>query len=68
LVEHPLAALVVCQPGHPLKSADVEALVRQSLAGFKVPRRIRLVEHLPRLPNGKVDYGAATAMATADPP
>jgi acyl-CoA synthetase (AMP-forming)/AMP-acid ligase II len=63
-----VAALVVCQPGHPLESADIEALVRQSLAGYKVPRRIRLLEHLPRLPNGKVDYGAATAMATADPP
>ena len=62
-----VAALVVYQPGHPLESADVAELVRQSLAGFKVPRRIRLVDQLPRLPNGKVDYGAATALAAVDP-
>jgi acyl-CoA synthetase (AMP-forming)/AMP-acid ligase II len=39
------------------------ASVRESLAGYKVPRRIRFVEHVPRLPNGKVDYAAATEVA-----
>ncbi len=62
-----VAALVVCQPGRPLDAADVEAAVRASLAGYKVPRRIQLVEQLPRLPNGKVDYDAATGLASADP-
>jgi len=62
-----VAALVVGQPGHPLEPADIEAVVRRSLAGYKVPRRIRLVEQLPRLPNGKVDYDAATGLASADP-
>ena len=62
-----VAALVVLQPGHPLESAEIDAVVRHSLAGYKVPRRIHLVEQLPRLPNGKVDYEAATALAATDP-
>ena len=62
-----VAALVVGQPGHVLESADVESVVRRSLAGYKVPRRIRLVDQLPRLPNGKVDYDAATGLVSADP-
>ena len=62
-----VAALVVRQPGKPLEAADVEAVVRESLAGYKVPRRIRLVEQLPRLPNGKVDYATATGLVSADP-
>ena len=62
-----VAALVVAQPGRPLDSGEVDAVVRQSLAGYKVPRRIRLVEQLPRLPNGKVDYDAATTLAAEDP-
>ena len=62
-----VGALVVCRPGHSLQPADVDSLVRQSLAGYKVPRHIRFVEQLPRLPNGKVDYDAATALASVEP-
>jgi fatty-acyl-CoA synthase len=62
-----VAALVVCRPGRPLESADVDAVVRQSLAGYKVPRHIQLVEQLPRLPNGKVDYDTATSLVSAVP-
>jgi fatty-acyl-CoA synthase len=44
---------------------DAEELantVRTSLAGYKVPRRIRFVDQIPRLPNGKIDYASASAM------
>jgi 3-oxocholest-4-en-26-oate---CoA ligase len=57
----------VGQPGRALEPADVENTVRESLAGYKVPRRILVVEQLPRLPNGKVDYAAATEFASAGP-
>lgn len=48
--------------------ADSDALaahVRQHLAGYKVPRRILLLEQVPRAPNGKPDYPAARALLGA---
>jgi 3-oxocholest-4-en-26-oate---CoA ligase len=60
-----VAALVVYESGH---CVDIKALtnsVRASLAGYKVPRRIRIVEAIPRLPNGKIDYPTAQDMAAA---
>jgi acyl-CoA synthetase (AMP-forming)/AMP-acid ligase II len=61
-----VAALVVCEPGRPIGVDDVTAAVRASLAGYKVPRHVRIVEQVPRLPNGKVDYEAATALARSE--
>jgi len=58
-----VAALVVCEPDSALEADDVAGAVRASLAGYKVPRRIRLVDRVPRLPNGKVDYETARALA-----
>ena len=58
-----VAALVVFQPGHTLATSAVEAAVRGTLAGYKVPRRIRIVDEIPRLPNGKVDYSTASTLA-----
>jgi fatty-acyl-CoA synthase len=61
-----VAALVVCAGGHSLGADDVAGMVRTSLAGYKVPRRIRFVEQIPRLPNGKVDYASALDIAQTD--
>ena len=58
-----VAALVVSSPDSEVGIDDVTAAVRASLAGYKVPRHVRIVEQVPRLPNGKVDYEAATALA-----
>jgi acyl-CoA synthetase (AMP-forming)/AMP-acid ligase II len=41
---------------------DLDALTsfsRQKLAGYKVPKAIRVVDQVPRGPNGKADYPAA---------
>jgi acyl-CoA synthetase (AMP-forming)/AMP-acid ligase II len=62
-----VAALVVRGGAHPVEAGDVAGAVRKTLAGYKVPRRIRFVEALPRLPNGKIDYPRAAAIAQADP-
>ncbi len=43
---------------------DIDALrahVRQHLAGYKVPKRIVIVDKCPRGPNGKADYAGAKA-------
>jgi acyl-CoA synthetase (AMP-forming)/AMP-acid ligase II len=50
-------AAVVLRPG---ASADDDALLlhaRQQLAGFKVPRRIRFLEDLPKTGSGKIVKG-----------
>lgn len=56
-------AFVVLRPG---QGADPQALsdwCRERLAGFKVPRHIRLVDDLPRTASGKVRKAALRAMA-----
>ncbi len=61
-----VAALVAAEPGHTVETSAVKAAVRDALAGYKVPRRIRIVEEIPRLPNGKVDYPTASTLVQSD--
>jgi fatty-acyl-CoA synthase len=39
--------------------------VKAELAGFKAPKSVIFVDHVPRAPNGKANYKAATEIATA---
>ena len=41
--------------------------VRSALAGYKVPRELRIVDDVPRAPNGKADYPSARDLFTAAP-
>jgi acyl-CoA synthetase (AMP-forming)/AMP-acid ligase II len=59
-----VAALVVAAGGSVVDVDDLRDTVRTSLAGYKAPRRIALVDELPRMPNGKIDYPAAAGIAT----
>jgi len=59
-----VAALVVPRPDAVVAVDDVRGAVRRSLAGYKVPRHLRFVDAVPRLPNGKIDYEAATLAVT----
>jgi long-chain acyl-CoA synthetase len=47
-------ALVVGAPGAPLDPERLRTWARERLAGFKCPRRIDVVDDLPRTPTGKV--------------
>jgi 3-oxocholest-4-en-26-oate---CoA ligase len=47
-------AAVVAAPAAPAER-ELQDWVRRTLAGYKVPRRIILVEHLPRTPTGKLE-------------
>jgi fatty-acyl-CoA synthase len=60
-----VAALVVPEPDSALVADDVSGAVRSSLAGYKVPRHIRFVDNVPRLPNGKVDYETSRVLAAS---
>lgn len=51
--------VAVVEPMHPERAgaelgAELQALCRANLAGFKCPREVRFVDHLPRLPTGKL--------------
>ncbi|WP_173935163.1 class I adenylate-forming enzyme family protein [Chelativorans sp. Marseille-P2723] len=50
------AVLVPTRPG--VAAADVEAVCRRALAGFKIPRAMAFVDKLPRLGSEKVDLAA----------
>lgn len=52
-----IVAAVVPREGVDLAPRDVRAWVRTRLARYKAPRRIWLVDELPRTPTGKVQRG-----------
>jgi acyl-CoA synthetase (AMP-forming)/AMP-acid ligase II len=62
-----VAAVVATRAGSAVTAEDVDRAVRASLAGYKVPRRIALRRSVPRMPNGKPDFPAATALVLAGP-
>ncbi len=47
-------AYLIPKPGRQIDTAQVIAFARQSLAAYKVPKSIRVVEDFPRTPAGKV--------------
>ena len=49
-----LAAAVQPAPGAPLAAPDVQAYLRERIAGFKVPRVVAFHEQLPREDSGKI--------------
>jgi 3-oxocholest-4-en-26-oate---CoA ligase len=57
-----VCAIVAPRTGHAVTLADVQAHARTSLAGYKVPRALCLVDHIERQPSGKPDYRWASAV------
>jgi acyl-CoA synthetase (AMP-forming)/AMP-acid ligase II len=49
-----VAAWVVARPGAALEGAELRAFCRARLAGYKVPREVRVVASLPRSASGKL--------------
>jgi acyl-CoA synthetase (AMP-forming)/AMP-acid ligase II len=62
--EH-VAAVVEPRPGAVLTLDEVQAHCRQTLAGYKVPRSLHLVDKVERQPSGKPDYRWAKAVASS---
>jgi fatty-acyl-CoA synthase len=52
--ETPLAVIVPADPANPPTAASIEAYCREHLAAYKRPRRLSIVDALPRNPSGKV--------------
>lgn len=51
-----VAAVVHRRPGTNPTLADLDAFVRQEIAGYKVPRKVWWVDEIQRTPAGKPDY------------
>jgi len=59
-----VAAVVQLVEGASLSQPEAEAHARESLAGYKVPRDLTVVDVLVRSPAGKADYRWAKQVAT----
>ncbi len=57
------AVTAVAETRAPVSEADLIAHVKASHAHYKAPKRVVLVEKVPRAPNGKPDYESARALA-----
>jgi acyl-CoA synthetase (AMP-forming)/AMP-acid ligase II len=51
-----VTGVVEARPGHEIDESALIAHVRRSLAAYKSPKRIVVVDTIGRAPNGKVDY------------
>lgn len=59
-----VCAIVELQPAAAAVSLDeLQAFVKQHLAGYKAPRALVLVSELGRAPNGKLDYRSMAKLA-----
>lgn len=58
-----VAIVAPTDPEHRPSLDDLGAQCRRHLAGFKVPRRLILVERIERHPSGKLDYTWARSLA-----
>ena len=51
-----VTGVVELRPGQSIEESEVIAHVRQTLAAYKSPKRVLVVDTIGRAPNGKVDY------------
>jgi 3-oxocholest-4-en-26-oate---CoA ligase len=55
-----VAAVVQSTPGRTIDPDDIRRQLRTTLAGYKIPKEIHVVDSLGRGANGKIDLGALT--------
>lgn len=63
-----VAAWVVARPGVALDESELRAFCRTRLAGYKVPREVRVVSSLPRGASGKLLRGALSGGSASQAP
>jgi acyl-CoA synthetase (AMP-forming)/AMP-acid ligase II len=61
-----VAAVVQTRAGREITLPVIDAFCRTKVAGYKVPRQLRVVDTILRHPSGKPDYRWAAAMARGD--
>ncbi|MGZ5397858.1 MAG: AMP-binding enzyme, partial [Mycobacterium sp.] len=55
-------AIAVLNPGESASAEGIRSELRSALAPYEVPRRVLLVDEIPRLPTGKVDRAGVAAL------
>jgi acyl-CoA synthetase (AMP-forming)/AMP-acid ligase II len=63
-----VTAVVQLRPGSQASLSDLQSHCRASIAGYKVPRQLHLVDEIERSPSGKPDYQWAAKLATSVAP
>ena len=63
-----VAALVQPRDGHSIDLAALESHLRTQIAGYKVPRQLKVVDQIVRHPSGKPDYRWAATTAKGSAP
>jgi acyl-CoA synthetase (AMP-forming)/AMP-acid ligase II len=64
-----VAAIIQPRVGHEAPTLEsIQEHCRTSIAGYKLPRRLHVVDAVERSPSGKPDYSWATAIVTAADP
>ena len=61
-----VTAVLAAAPGRSADEAGLIEFARRSLAGYKTPKRVVVVDAVRRAPNGKADYRWAKSVAEAD--
>ena len=62
-----MAAIVQPRVGHEAPSLEsLQEHCRASIAGYKLPRRLHVVEQIERAPSGKPDYRWAAGIVNAE--
>jgi 3-oxocholest-4-en-26-oate---CoA ligase len=62
-----VAAIVQPRPGRHPSLGEIQDHCRSAIAGYKVPRRMHVVESIVRSPSGKPDYRWAAEVVGGDP-
>jgi acyl-CoA synthetase (AMP-forming)/AMP-acid ligase II len=63
-----VAAIIQARPGTMVTLTLLDAHCRTRIAGYKVPRQLRVVDEIQRHPSGKPDYRWASATAREGSP
>ena len=58
-----MIAVLSLKAGGSVDEESVMGFARTRVAGYKLPRRLLVVQTVPRAPNGKADYKSAKAIA-----
>jgi acyl-CoA synthetase (AMP-forming)/AMP-acid ligase II len=61
-----VAAVVKAREGAAPSAEELAEHARQTIAGYKVPREVHLVDEIVRSPSGKADYRWAKAQAMGE--
>ncbi|HUF98454.1 MAG TPA: fatty acid--CoA ligase family protein, partial [Ilumatobacter sp.] len=56
--------VIVAAPGTTVELEPMRSMLRTRLSGYELPREMRIIDAIPRTPNGKVDRPAVAALFT----